>query len=304
MRGANSRAEPGVRPQACPGAGRSRKVAARMACYLFNFTRTNAKKDVALRTQAAELLRLGLWGIGPNTQNRKALAPGDQMVVFIGSPDRAFIGSATLASNVHPWAPDESRVYPAGFKEGVALTDVAIWDHPVPIMSVWPQTASARTNPGGYWQGGVARLPQDDYNHIVAAGMDGNLPAPMSRVTVLKQTAGLVPPPSAATSPTTPTRTADALFGVSERVRKYLVSGEQPLSEDATRAHFINRLLEALGYTEFNDIEYGVPVDSGDFTDYVLCVGQRVACVEAKRLDAPLGAKEAAQVIKYTSVLG
>jgi predicted type IV restriction endonuclease len=53
------------------------------------------------------------------------------------------------------------------------------------------------------------------------------------------------------------------------------------------------------------DIRRGSPVDSGNFPDYVLCVNGRPAiAIEAKKLGAPLGAKEAAQVVAYCSNLG
>jgi predicted type IV restriction endonuclease len=48
-----------------------------------------------------------------------------------------------------------------------------------------------------------------------------------------------------------------------------------------------------------------VPVVGGDFADYVLRLsGQPALVLEAKKLGSPLGEKEAAQVVKYASVLG
>jgi hypothetical protein len=70
------------------------------------------------------------------------------------------------------------------------------------------------------------------------------------------------------------------------------------LSEYDTRAEFIDKYLEALGYMELGDIQRGSPVDSGNFPDYVLRVnGKAAIAIEAKKLGAPLGAKEAAQVV-------
>jgi predicted type IV restriction endonuclease len=77
------------------------------------------------------------------------------------------------------------------------------------------------------------------------------------------------------------------------------------LSEYDTRAEFIDRYLEALGYTEFGDIQRGSPVDSGNLPDYVLRVnGKAAIAIEAKKLGAPLGAKEAGQVVSYCANLG
>ena len=77
------------------------------------------------------------------------------------------------------------------------------------------------------------------------------------------------------------------------------------LSEYDTRAEFIDKYLEALGYTELGDIQRGSPVDSGNFPDYVLQVnGKAAIAIEAKKLGTPLAAKEAGQVVAYCSNLG
>jgi predicted type IV restriction endonuclease len=81
--------------------------------------------------------------------------------------------------------------------------------------------------------------------------------------------------------------------------------GESRLSEYDTRAFFIDKYLEALGYSEIDDVQRGSPVESGNFPDYVLRVGGGPAiAIEAKKLGAQLGAKEAAQVVQYCSTLG
>jgi len=96
------------------------------------------------------------------------------------------------------------------------------------------------------------------------------------------------------------------LFAAAEKLRGFLAANSsKKLTEEATRAMFINPMLQALGYTEFEDVDYGVQVESKDFADYVLHVnGKPAIVVEAKRLGAKLGVEQAAQVIKYASVLG
>jgi predicted type IV restriction endonuclease len=77
------------------------------------------------------------------------------------------------------------------------------------------------------------------------------------------------------------------------------------LSEYDTRAEFIDKYLEALGYTELGDIKRGSPVDSGNYPDCVLRIGGKAAvAIEAKKLGAALGPKEAGQVVAYCSNLG
>ena len=52
-------------------------------------------------------------------------------------------------------------------------------------------------------------------------------------------------------------------------------------------------------------VQRGSPVDSGNFPDYVLRINDKPAiAIEAKKLAAPLGPKEAAQVVSYCSNLG
>jgi hypothetical protein len=66
--------------------------------YLFNFSKKGAAKGRTLREQAAELLQVKLWGIGAKTPNRGSLAAGDQVLIYTGASEYAFIGHAELAS--------------------------------------------------------------------------------------------------------------------------------------------------------------------------------------------------------------
>jgi predicted type IV restriction endonuclease len=88
------------------------------------------------------------------------------------------------------------------------------------------------------------------------------------------------------------------------RLREFLHQAKS-ISEASTRAFFIDRYLDALGYTNFDDIEHGSAVQSGDYPDYVLrSAGKPVMAVEAKKIGQPLGPKESSQLVKYCSVLG
>ena len=85
-----------------------------MAHYLFNFVKGDAAKAVALREQAARSLRLGMWGIDADERHGSALAPGDLVLIYLGAPEREFIGRAELASAAHDWSPSEAQAYPGG----------------------------------------------------------------------------------------------------------------------------------------------------------------------------------------------
>jgi predicted type IV restriction endonuclease len=91
---------------------------------------------------------------------------------------------------------------------------------------------------------------------------------------------------------------------VAEQLRSTLDKGLS-LSEYDTRAFFIDKCLNALGYREIDDIQHGVPVESGNFADYVLRVnGKAVIAVEAKKLGSDLKSKDAAQLVQYCATLG
>jgi hypothetical protein len=273
-----------------------------LAHFIFNFTQSGAKKGVSLAEQAGALLDAKLWGIGAKTPNRKRLAPGDRILAYVGAPERLFVGVATLSSETHDWKPEEAARYPGDWSGGVAFREVEIWRRPRPISEVWPQMSGFETNPDAHFYAGVLQIKESDYELAADAATDSGaatqIPLPRSE-TVSGSTRSDGAASGAATE-------IEALFSLAQKLRKF--QHENPakkLSEDATRAMFINPLLHALGYVDFEDVDYGVQVESKDFADYVLNVqGKPAIVVEAKRLGAALGAKEAAQVIKYASVLG
>ncbi len=285
-----------------------------VANYLFNFTRKNAARDRPLREQAAQLLRLRLWGIGDRTPNRDLLRDGDRVLVFVGAPEKEFIGHAVLSAGVHEWSRDEAARYPGSWTGGVAFREAETWQHPLGIEAVWSMTTAAATNPKAMFMAGIQAMISEDFDLIVASRHGSG--ERKKRATVSKErqkstSRPLVKPQlsnstAAPKSPFEPSALLDRVYAEAERLKAVVAGASgQKLSEAGTRAHLINRQLEALGYADFDDIEFDAPVESGDFADYVLrCGGRPVAVVEAKRLGAPLGAKEAAQVVKYASVLG
>jgi hypothetical protein len=267
-----------------------------IAHYLFNFSKKGAAKGKTLREQAAELLQVKMWGIGAKTPNRLALAPGDRVLIYVGAPEYEFIGHAELASATHEWTLAEAAQYPGGFQGGVVLSQAESWAHPVPMKSVLPQLALKETNPRAQFFSGVVRVTKEDYETVLAVGA-GSAPLLKTAESVGIGSAGHHAPGA------TPID-VDLLFKTVEKLKPAAKLGGS-LSEYDTRAEFIDKYLEALGYTELGDIQRGSPVDSGNFPDYVLRVnGKAAIAIEAKRLAAPLGAKEAAQVVAYCSNLG
>jgi len=88
-----------------------------------------------------------MWGIDADERHRNALAAGDLILVYLGAPERKFIGRAELASAVHDWTPSEAQVYPGESPGGVLLAQVEEWDPPVPMSTVLSQIDPEQRRP-------------------------------------------------------------------------------------------------------------------------------------------------------------
>lgn len=138
-----------------------------MAHYLFNFVRRDQAPGPALREQATGFLRVRMWGIDADEPHRKALAAGDVVLVYLGAPERKFIGRAELASTAHDWTPSEARVYPGDSRGGVLLAQVEEWAPPVPMNTVLSQIDQAE-NARADFESGVVRITANEYETALA----------------------------------------------------------------------------------------------------------------------------------------
>jgi hypothetical protein len=138
-----------------------------VAHYLFNSVKGAAAKGPALGEEAAGLLRVRMWGVAEDEPHRNALAPGDLVLIYLGAPEREFIGRAELASAVHDWTPSEEQVYPGASPSGVLLAQVEEWDPPVPINAVLSQIDPAG-NAKADFQAGVVRITAHEYETALA----------------------------------------------------------------------------------------------------------------------------------------
>src|SRR5206468_6616287 len=84
------------------------RVGPQVAHYLFNFVRADEAKERALRDEATGFLRARMWGIEAAERHRDELAAGDLVLIYLGAPERKFIGRAELASAVRDWTPAEA----------------------------------------------------------------------------------------------------------------------------------------------------------------------------------------------------
>ena len=138
-----------------------------VAHYLFDFVKGDAAKGLALREQAARFLRLRMWGIDADERHGNALAPGDLILIYLGAPEREFIGRAELASAAHDWTPSEAQVYPGDSLSGVLLAQVEEWDPPVPMDTVLSQIDPAE-NAKADFAAGVVRITANEYETALA----------------------------------------------------------------------------------------------------------------------------------------
>lgn len=138
-----------------------------VAHYLFNFVKGDAARRPALREQVARFLRVGMWGVDADERWGNALAAGDLVLIYLGAPEREFMGHAELASAVHAWAPSEAQGYPGGFPQGVLLTQVEEWDPPVPMKTVLSQLDPA-ANAKADFDAGVVQITAHEYETALA----------------------------------------------------------------------------------------------------------------------------------------
>lgn len=152
-----------------------------MAHFVFNYTSAPKGDRRPLREQAADLLRVGLWGL-PESAERRRRPPqaGDEIVALAGGsqPERAFVGRAVLSSGIHHWSAEEWERYRASGKlpSGVAFGDSHPWRRPLPLVDVWPRLEAARTNQDAHIQGAVFSLSEDDYLTVLEAAGEPRVP--------------------------------------------------------------------------------------------------------------------------------
>lgn len=268
-----------------------------MAHYLFNFMKKAARSGVLLADQAVQLLEAGLWGIGSKTPNKDRLSKGDLILAYVGAPEQCFVGHGRLAGGVHDWTLAEAAAYPGDWPAGVVLSEATVWSDPLPISKVWPLMPSSVSNPNAQFFAGVTQVKEKDFEVAVAASQGGAAAVALSSVPPDEASAGAAAPS---------TKSLEELYATVEKLRQVMTTDSpKKLTEEATRALFIDPTLHALGYSELGDIDYGVKVETKDVVDYVLNVnGKPAIVVEAKRLETKLGVEHAAQVIKYASVMG
>ena len=108
-----------------------------------------------------------MWGIDADEPHRDALAAGDLILIYLGAPERKFIGRTELASAVRDWTPSEAQMYPGDSPGGVLLTQVEDWDPPVPMSAVLSRIDPAE-NARADFEAGVVRITASEYETALA----------------------------------------------------------------------------------------------------------------------------------------
>jgi hypothetical protein len=156
-----------VHARICRFALRFPRYAPGVAHYLFNYVEGYAANGSASRELVAEFLRVGMWGVGADEPHRDALAPGDLVVIYLGAPERTFVGRAELGSAVHEWTGSETQLYPGNSAAGVLLTQVQEWHPRVPMKTVLSHIDPAE-NAKADFDIGVVRITPTEYETAVA----------------------------------------------------------------------------------------------------------------------------------------
>jgi hypothetical protein len=116
-------------------------------------------------------MRLRMWGIDADERHRNALARGDLILIYLGAPEREFIGCAELASAAHDWTPSEAEAYPGDSPSGVLLAQVEEWDPPVPMSAVLSQMDPSE-NAKAEFEAGVVRITAKEYETALAVAAE------------------------------------------------------------------------------------------------------------------------------------
>jgi hypothetical protein len=133
-----------------------------VAHYIFNVVRGSTTPKSSLQDEVNGFLLARMWGIDAEEVHRNALAAGDLALVYLGAPEREFIGRVTLESAVHDWTPAEAQAFPGDSPAGVLLAEVEDWDPPVPMSTVLAEIDPSE-NARADFETGVVRITTSEY---------------------------------------------------------------------------------------------------------------------------------------------
>lgn len=118
------------------------------------FVIKNSDKEFHSRVKNKE------WPIYNKTQNRKRLQIGDRLIFYkAGTDGQKFLGIATIGSNLKE---------KSSFTSSLDLNDIKIWKTPVEMKNAIKNLdfIKNKENWGNYFQGGVRRISDTDFDTI------------------------------------------------------------------------------------------------------------------------------------------
>jgi len=122
------------------------------------FTVTGDKQELEKR------LREKKWPIFQRTRHRQELKKDDQVIVYHGGyhGSKSFVGTFRISSGPSPTGHEQ---YSLDFSKAI------LWKTPVGIYDILDNLGFVvrKDNWGIYFQGGVSRIPERDYNLILEA---------------------------------------------------------------------------------------------------------------------------------------
>ena len=132
-----------------------------MAYYILNAVTRERRKGRRWTNGPSSYCELGCGASTQTSPCRNALAAGDLVLTYLGTPRWEFIGRAELASAVSAWTESEATLYPGDASSGVLLAQVEEWDPPVPMQIVLSnlEPTAARAD----FEAGVVRITAHEY---------------------------------------------------------------------------------------------------------------------------------------------
>ena len=114
------------------------------------------------------------WGLGEKTPNRRNVQKDDRVVFYVGSPVKAFAGTATLASPSFELSESEKTGFGHGqsfytTQYGARLEEVDIWATRKSVEGLLPDLVFVENKEFwfAYFQGGVRQVTEGDFKAII-----------------------------------------------------------------------------------------------------------------------------------------
>lgn len=128
---------------------------------------------LSARESALALLDNGLWPLWSHTRNRKAIAPGDSVAVYLSGTGASQVVATATVNAIVPWSPVFAKSYPLvldGIPYSVLqLADIKILEHPISVKEKLPKLSFVNPSAkkwGVCFMGGTRALGAADFKTL------------------------------------------------------------------------------------------------------------------------------------------